>query len=270
MKFNFSTDFLQTCEEEGGEVKDINPLKCDKNDFRALISYFLVKQVKEADELRGVVAKLKAENTTLQTSVNDVVEENLALRQKVDILSNNDQQRETTVRDLEDRVRKLEILRDSAEKDAMADRDRVLNLERHSRSRNLRFAIKTRETDKEDTTKLLNDELTKQGINVTIEHSHRVGKKDPKGVKQRQIIACFLYRPDRFKVINKRSELFTAGVQVYDDLCAYDFALKKKHSDHMKQLHLAGKRVRFSRGFWWVDGAKFEGTAGTDDEELYD
>ena len=268
MKFNFSEDFLQSCGEDDDNIRDINPLKCDKNDFRALISYFLVKQVNEVQELRSDVAKLKEENANLQSSVNDVVEENLALREKVETLSTKDRERQLALTELGDRVKHLEECKDSALKNATSDRDRILKLERHSRSKNLRFAIKAVETDREDSTKLLNDELTKLGINVTIEHSHRVGKIDPNGVKQRQIIACFLYRPDRYKVINRRSDLFKAGVQVYDDLCAHDFTLKKKHAEHMKNLHRNGRRCWFTRGGWYVDAAKFEGNEN--EEDLYD
>ena len=201
--------------------------------------------------------------------MNDIVEENLGLRQKLEALEQKERDRQQFITDLTGRVKSLEKAKEDKELDVKADRDRILNLERHSRSRNLRFGIKDiKETDKEDTTKILNDNLAKHGIKVKIENSHRVGPKDPNGVKQRQIIAALLERPDRFKVISKRADLFRAGIAVYDDLCAHDFAIKKKYSDQMKTFFQEGKRVKFQRGSWYVNGKLFVGDP-TADADLY-
>ena len=269
MRFDFSKDYIKSLEEGGNMKREINPLKCDDEDFKALICYHVIKYSNEVESLRTDVNKLREEHKTLQNAMNDVVEENLALRQKCESLELKDRDRQTLVTDLAGRVKSLEKSKDDSILDVKADRDRILNLERHSRSRNLRFAIKgVKESDTEDTTKILNENLAKHGINVKIENSHRVGPKDATGVKERQIIAAFLERPDRFKVISKRGVLFKAGIAVYDDLCAHDFALKKKYSDQMKTLYAAGKRVKFQRGAWYVNGKLYVGESN-DDPEFY-
>ena len=269
MRFDFSQDYIKSLEEGGNMKREINPLDCDDEDFKALICYHVLKYVNESDALRTEVSQLREENKTLQTSVNDVVEENLSLRQKVEALEEKERDRQRALTDLTGRVKKLEKSKESAILDVRADRDRILNLERHSRSRNLRFAIKAvKESDREDTTKILNENLAKHGINVKIENSHRVGPRDPTGVKERQIIAAFLERPDRYKVISKRGVLFKAGIAVYDDLCAHDFAIKKKYSAQMKTFFQEGKRVKFQRGSWYVDGQLFVGDTNVD-PDLY-
>lgn len=272
MKFSFSADFLASLEKDPDSVKEINPLKCKADDFRSLISFFAIQSINEIQVLKNEVTKLSTENEKLNNSVNAVVAENnsikeavdlvvtenLDLRKEVEELKAQNSKRESDVTDLKNRTLELEKAKDQVKKDTSDGRDRILNLERHSRSRNLRFILKEREKEKEDTTQMIYDELAKVGVNIHIEHSHRVGKKD--GDRPRQIIACFDQRPDRFKVLKKRSELFTAGVMVFDDLCAHDYNEKKKHKDFMKELHARDRRVKFMRGCWWVDGEKFSGS----------
>ena len=266
--YEFSQDFLTSMTKDSTEKKAINPVDCPRGDFRALISYFVVKTVGDVSALRQEVDDLKLENSNLQESVNTVVTENLQLREELDELKVEDGKKCQLLKEIQGRLDALELTKASVKQDMLSDRNRVLNLERHSRSKNLRFVLRNKETERENTTKLLTDELSKHGINVRIEHSHRVGKIDTASLnpRPRQIIAAFLERPERFKVINKRRELFTAGIQVYDDLCATDFEEKKRHKDFMQSLYQKGKRVQFVRGCWLVDNVKF---SGIEDPDLY-
>ena len=206
-----------------------------------------------------------AENANLKVSVDSAATENFRLNRVVENLKSKEVITEGMLADLTSRLAALEKSKDSQEKVSVANKERLLNLERHSRGKNLRFCLKEPERDQENTTALINTELTKVGLHVKIENSHRVGKKtDGKG--PRQIIACFLERPERFQVMKKRTELFDIGVKVFEDLCHEDFLLKKKHSAYMQTLHDQGKKVRFARGCWWVNKTKFE---GVEDDDLY-
>ena len=269
MKYVFSEDFLATMEEGEDETKSINPISCRQADFKELISYFVVKQVGEVDKLRNEIVTLRGENQALQTAVDGVVTENISLRDEVNDLKAESEAQQTTLNLILNRIVVLENFKESALKTMAQSSDRILKLERHSRSKNLRFVVKVKEKKDENTTQILLDQLKEVGLNPRIEYSHRVGKPDESTInpKPRQIIAAFLERPDRFKVINKRKELFDKGVQVYDDLCKEDYDLKKLHKDFMQGLHdNQGKKVRFTRGVWYINGQKF---GGIEDLELY-
>ena len=63
----------------------------------------------------------------------------------------------------------------------------------------------------------------------------------------RPILAKFLYRPERFRVIKKKRDL-RDGVRVSDDLIWEDRQKKKQLRSVMKEAFEAGKRPRFHHG----------------------
>lgn len=278
MKFTFSKDYLDSLKESPNTVTEINPRDCSKNEFRELVAFIAVQASTQYQELKEEISTLRDENTNLKSSVdkvenenkalkisvNDVVEENFKLRTELDQLKVKDQARDESMTELTTRIRAVEVYKDVQLKSATEDKERILMLERHSRGHNLRFCLNGPEIENENTTQLINAELVKVGLTVHIENSHRVGRKD--GDRPRQIIACFRERPERFQVLTKRSELFNKGVKVFEDLCREDFLLKKKHSEYMQRLHRQGKKVRFTRGCWYVNQQKFE---GIENDDLY-
>ena len=84
-------------------------------------------------------------------------------------------------------------------------RERLLSLERYSREYNLRFH-NVPESTNEDCVQKVRDILSNQlDMEPEIENAHRVGPRNDD--KPRVIICKFLYRPQRYKVIQKKRDL---------------------------------------------------------------
>ena len=131
--------------------------------------------------------------------------------------------------------------------------ERLLSLERYSRDYNLRF-YNIPESTSEDCIAKLRDILENDlQLHPNIENAHRIGPFKDDGTP-RPILAKFLYRPERFRVIRKKRELRN-GVRVSDDLIWEDRQKKKKLRLVMKDAFEAGKRPRFHHGKLYIDGA---------------
>ena len=96
--------------------------------------------------------------------------------------------------------------------------ERLLPMESYSRQYNLRF-FNIPEDSNEDCIKklqsILSDDL---GIKTSIEIAHRIGgPRADDGADPRPIIAKFIYRPERFCVIQRKRDLKN-GVRVCEDL----------------------------------------------------
>ena len=84
-------------------------------------------------------------------------------------------------------------------------RERLLSLERYSREYNLRFH-NVPESTNDDCVQKVRDILSNQlDMEPGIENAHRVGPRNDD--KPRVIICKFLYRPQRYKVIQKKRDL---------------------------------------------------------------
>ena len=104
-------------------------------------------------------------------------------------------------------------------------RERLLSFERYSREYNLRFHNVPESTD-EDCVQKVRNILSKQlDMEPEIENAHRVGPRNED--KPRVIICKFLYRPQRYKVIQKKRDL-EDGIWVTEDLIWEDREAKKK------------------------------------------
>ena len=264
MKFTFSKEYLDQLKDSDNVTREINPANCSKDDFRSLIAYVAVTSNAEINGLKQEVSQLQAENanlkskiSSLESSLNNVVEDNLSLTQDMINCKAKIAQEEESNQQLALRIKVLEDFRSRSEKSSDEESQRILNLERHSRKRNLRFILKTPERENENTNEILSEELKKVGLNPKIEHSHRTGKKIEG--KPRQIIACFCYRPEMYHLLSKKSELYRNDIKVFEDLCHADYVEKKRHSDYMSRMYAEGKRVKFSRGCWFINDVKFSG-----------
>ena len=84
-------------------------------------------------------------------------------------------------------------------------RERLLSLERYSREYNLRFHNVPESTDEDCVQKVRNILSNQLDMEPEIENAHRVGPRNDD--KPRVIICKFLYRPQRYKVIQKKRDL---------------------------------------------------------------
>ena len=75
----------------------------------------------------------------------------------------------------------------------------------------------------------------------------------------RVIICKFLYRPQRYKVIQKKRDL-EDGIWVTEDLIWEDREAKKKLKEVMKEAFENGKKPRFALGKLYIDGALYRKT----------
>lgn len=93
--------------------------------------------------------------------------------------------------------------------------ERLLSLERYSREYNLRFH-NIEESPGEDCLQKIHDILANQlNLEPKLENVHRAGPRSD--AKPRAIIYKFVYRPERYKVIQKKRDLkdgvcITAGL----------------------------------------------------------
>ena len=90
-----------------------------------------------------------------------------------------------------------------------------------------------------------------------IENAHRAGPRN--NDKPRVIICKFLYRPQRYKVIQKKRDL-EDGIWVTEDLIWEDHEAKKKLKEVVKEAFENGIKPRFARGKLYVDGALYRQT----------
>ena len=131
------------------------------------------------------------------------------------------------------------------------------NMERFSRSFNLRFLGIPEQDGREDcVSKLENLIKSTLGLDVSIENAHRTGRSI-RG-NPRRVIAKFLKRPEKFQVLIRRKEF--SPVLVLEDLIQKDLAYRKLVSSYAKSAREAGKNVKFSRGLLYIDGVRFDPT----------
>lgn len=139
----------------------------------------------------------------------------------------------------------------------------TIQLERHSRSFNLRFGG-IPENPTEPTTfafdtvkKILTERFNMP--DAEIEAAHRTGRT-PKSAsdKPRHIIVRFLYRSERHSVLtNAKSTLANTGMFILPDLPAADVAKKRSLRDVMKRAYDAGHHPVFRNGELYIQGRKY-------------
>ena len=129
-----------------------------------------------------------------------------------------------------------------------------LNAERYSRSYNLRFGGIPEDREENPMAKvkhLISNRLSIPDVNIEI--AHRIGRQN--GTSPRQIIAKFLYRPQRQSVLQTaKKELRNVSMFVTEDLPTSDYQRKTKLRSVMNAAYQEGKKPRFRNGELYIDG----------------
>ena len=155
-------------------------------------------------------------------------------------------------------TRKLEL----ADRKIVQLEESTLQLERYSRSYNLRFGG-IPELDDESPSypyeKL--KEILKEKCNLVpeIENAHWSGRppKTPSD-KPRHILAKFIYRPERQAILQQgKKALAECGIFMIPDLPAADAAKKRSLRDVMSKAYQEGKKPNFRNGQLYIDGRKY-------------
>ena len=212
-----------------------------------------------------ILSMLRSMNTTLK----DLAVGQRSLENKFNAFESKLSAIETTVKDIEASVdftsneiitikSRVDCLEAANQKiDSMKLQDQMDNMERFSRSFNLRFLGIPEQDGREDcVSKLENLIKSTLGLDVSIENAHRTGRSI-RG-NPRHVIAKFLKRPERFQVLIRRKEF--SPVLVLEDLIQKDLAYRKLVSSYAKSAREAGKNVKFSRGLLYIDGVRFDPT----------
>ena len=226
------------------------PKETVEEDFETFVRHQLNSISDNLKEMKGTQVQIQRDIESLQsqTKMNESsiskLKESLDL--KLEVLTGELHETNTRV----DRI-KNDITNYAKEVDDTYER--LLSLERYSRDFNLRF-YNIPESTGEDCIAKLSDILGNDlQLQPNIENAHRIGPFKDDGTP-RPILAKFLYRPERFKVIKKKRELLD-GVCVSDDLIWEDRQKKKQLRLVMKDAFEAGKRPRFHHGKLYIDGA---------------
>jgi hypothetical protein len=139
----------------------------------------------------------------------------------------------------------------------------TLNLERYSRSFNLRFggipesSSETPSFAYDQVKQILAEQFDMP--DAEIENAHRTGKPPKMATdKPRHILAKFLYRPERMLIL-KRSKvaLANSGMFVIQDLPPADAIKKRSLRNVMKKAYDAGKKPIFRSGQLFINGVKY-------------
>lgn len=226
--------------------------KAKKNDgdesFETYVRDCLEAIRQDVETIKNNQAKFKEDLQAVKQKLHSTTE---SLTLKFDILNGELHEAMTRVEKLEGEVNKYATNINQAY-------ERLQALERYSRDFNLRFyniPENPGENCVEKLQTMLSDDL---GIKPMIENAHRIGRPRTGAASDpRPVIAKFLYRPERFRVIqNKRS--LKNGVRVSDDLIWEDRQQKKKLKEVMKLAYEEGKRPRFHHGKLYIDGTLYE------------
>lgn len=133
-----------------------------------------------------------------------------------------------------------------------------LDLERYSRSFNLRLSgIKEEPNEKPETSMNKVKEVIKRitGIDVNLEYAHRVGRAQEN--TNRTIIFKLFSRIQVHAILNKRKDFFSSRFPLHRDLPKADLEEKLKYSELMKEKYENNEKVVFTRGSWYVNNVKF-------------
>ena len=81
---------------------------------------------------------------------------------------------------------------------------------------------------------------------MTIENAHRVGTH--REGRDRHIIANFVYRPERQKVLTKSRNVKNSHIFITDDLIPEDRQAKNSFREYMNMSYKAGKNSSLCEG----------------------
>ena len=189
------------------------PKETVKEDFETFVRHQLNSISDNLKEMKGTQVQIQRDIESLQsqTKMNESsisrLKESLDL--KLEVSTGKLHETNTRVDRIENDITKYA-------KEVDDTYERLFSLERYSRDFNLRF-YNIPESTVEDCIAKLSDILGNDlQLQPNIENAHRIGPFKDDGTP-RPILAKFLFRPERFKVIKKKREL-RDGVRVSDDL----------------------------------------------------
>ena len=283
MIINFDQNFVQSFRQNEIKAKENNTefsVNIDGKtptlkEFVPITSYCIFDFSRTLREITGSIDKLSKcieKNTEALEKLNN-------LHTQVQDLDSHVQDLDSKVQDLEPKVEGLQILVgqqketiSNQQEEIIELRNRMmkieqnssrideerLDLERYSRSFNLRVSgIKEEPNEKPETSIKKVKEVIKKvtGIEAGIEFGHRIGKKS-EGVS-RTIIFKLYSRLVVNAILEKRKDFFMAKYPLHRDLPKIDLNNKLKYAALMQQKYENKDKVAFVRGHWFVNGQKF-------------
>ena len=222
----------------------------EEEDFETFVRESLGQLSKGQKQIIQDISNLKAKVKLNETALDKISSQFKTLNDSFEELKG----------ELHDARCKVDEMESSVQKHAKqieGMRERLLSLERYSREYNLRFHNVPESTDEDCVQKVRNILSNQLDMEPEIENAHRAGPRN--NDKPRVIICKFLYRPQRYKVIQKKRDL-EDGIWVTEDLIWEDREAKKKLKDVMKEAFENGKKPRLARGKLYLDGALYRKT----------
>lgn len=258
VKFTIAQSYIDDMDNVD-EQRVFHPQQASDQQFREFMVAMFMKQQSANSELSTLIKQQSETISGLNEKVTLLERDNNEAHVHRDAEMKTLQEENTSLRN------QLEtVINDVSNMNTKYDHlyDRSLDQERHSRGFNLRFPnieeCTTREARaKEDCISKIKSKLELVGLgHVGIENAHRVGPEPPSPDRPRSIIVRFLLRPERKLIWNKRKEMFQKRIPVFEDLCKPDRDRKAKYADVIKGHYDAGKKVWFSRGYYYIEGVK--------------
>ena len=259
LKFSIAHSYLQNQSDET-ETRVFDPKSSSDTEFKEfMVHMFLSQQATNTELLRIVgeqketIADLTAKLTEAETANNNA---HLHRDGEIETLRQENSTLRTELTLLQDDVSTINTKYEKLY-------ERSLDQERHSRSFNLRIPNQPEQTtregrQREDCVALVKNKLAEVGLgHVQIENAHRVGPDGSDPTKPRQVIARFLFRPERRQVWLKRKQLWEKDFHIFEDYCKHDLDRKLKYAAQIKAIFdRGGSKVWFSKGFYYVNGIK--------------
>lgn len=240
--FELVGDYKQKLSElaDSDNVIKFDPLTATKSQFACYQMYLMTQNSKQVSDLTTQMTAMSIQIKDLETAATAKDAECNQLRADLDAANLV----------IAAQGRDFEHLSKRADQ---ADQN-CLELERHSRSSNVRMGG-VDETKDEDCLAKVTEVFQKHGLeSVDIENCHRVGKKEEG--KSRYIIVRFVRRLERRKVLAKRKDFFDGGNPLYEDIPYLDLQVKKKYKGEIDAHYKKKDKVYFSRGAWYVNDVK--------------
>jgi len=220
-----------------------------EEDLEDFVSHQLSSISDDLKGVKGTQVKIQRDIASLQSQIKEnessITKLKESLDTKLEVLTGQLYEANTRIDQIENVITKNA-------KEIDDTYERLLSLERYSRDYNLRFYNIPESTGEDCIAKLRDIIENDLQLQSNIENAHRIGPFKDDGTP-RPILAKFLYRPERFKVIKKKRDLRN-GVRVSDDLIWEDRQKKKQLRSVMKEALEAGKRPRFHHGKLYIDG----------------
>ena len=269
---NNEEDFSVTINGKCGALKDFVPVVsyCIFNFSQCLseitssmnrLSDSIEKNTQALDALKGLsnqVNNLDKQVTKIDNNVSDLDTRVLKLETELGKANENIMRNTNVIANQEHEIRELKEKMEKVEKSSKQCCEDCLDLERYSRSFNLRLSgIKEEPNEKPELSMKKAKDIIKRitGIDAEIEYGHRVGKAQEN--TNRTIIFKLFSRVQVRAILNKRKDFFSSKFPLHRDLPKRDLIEKLKFADLMKQKYENNEKIAFTRGSWYVNNVKF-------------